>query len=62
MEGSDDVLAEIPVAQHHALGVAGGPGSIDDGRQVVSLRLGRMAFACEGMVVLLDETRRSRCQ
>ena len=52
---SHDVLAEIAVAQHHALGGAGGAGSVDDGGQGIGVRSLGPAVALEGFAVFADE-------
>ena len=51
----NDVVAEIPVAEHDALGVAGRAGSIDDGGEVVRCRVLDDAVALECIAVFLDE-------
>ena len=49
------VLAEIAVAQHHALGGAGGAGSVDDGGQGIGVRSLGPTVALEGLAVFADE-------
>ena len=43
--GCGDVLAEVPVAEHHALGGSGGAGGVDNRREVVRLRVGNLPVA-----------------
>ena len=55
MVGGNDVLAEVPVAEHHSLRLSGSAGGVDDGCQVIGLRVGSMPVAGEGRVVLVDD-------
>ena len=56
--GFHDVLAQVPVTQHHAFGLSGRAGGINEGGQVVGLRLLDEAFAGKGGIVLFDERER----
>ena len=55
MVGGNDVLAEVPVAEHHSLRLSGSAGGVDDGCQVIGLRVGSMPVTGEGRVVLVDD-------
>ncbi len=55
LEGGRQIVGDVPVRKHHALGVAGGSGGVDDRGQVVRLGHGGPSVALEIFVVLLDE-------
>ncbi len=55
LEGGRQVVGDVPVREHHTLGVAGGSGGVDDRGQVVRLGHGGPSVALEIFVVLLDE-------
>ena len=55
LERCRKVCAYIAVAQHHALCLSGGAGSVDYGGKVIWLRILHPAVALEVLVVLLDE-------
>ncbi len=55
LEGRRQVAREVAVAEHHALGLSGGAGGVDDAGQVVRLRVFHPAVALEVFLVLLQE-------
>ena len=53
--GGEDVVDEVAVREHHTLCIASGTGSVYQGCEVVSARLGGPSVAGERLIVALDD-------